>query len=144
MYCRSTYTHLGFGGNSMDIAREGKQSHRVVLANGSDPKGWKEDPYFIEIAKIEENTLRLSVSYTGGCAEHAFRLVAWDYFSKAEVPQAKLLLAHDANGDACKAIIKEALRFDISPLAAEYHRVYGPEPSTVWLRLRDFDIEYYV
>jgi predicted type IV restriction endonuclease len=128
----------------MDVAREGKQADRVVLANGSDPKDWKQDAYFIEIAKIEKDTLRLSVSYTGGCAEHAFRLVAWDYFSKSEALQAKLLLAHDANGDACKAIIKQALRFDISPLAAEYHRVYGPEPGTVWLRLRDFDIEYYV
>jgi hypothetical protein len=131
----------------MDVAREGKQAARVVLANGSDPKDWKQDVCFIEVAKIEKDTLRLSVSYTGGCAEHDFRLVAWDYFSKvskAEAPQAKLLLAHDANGDACKAIIKEALRFDIAPLAAEYHRVYGPEPKTVWLRLRDFDIEYFV
>jgi hypothetical protein len=128
----------------MDIAREGKQSHRVVLANESDPKGWKEDLYFIESAKVEKDTLHLGVSYTGGCAEHAFRLVAWDSFSKAEVAHAKLLLAHDANGDACKAIIKEELHFDISPLAAEYHRVHGPESSTVWLRLRDFDIEYYV
>jgi hypothetical protein len=128
----------------MDVAREGKPADRVVLANGSDPKDWKEDVCFIEVARIEKDTLHLSVSYTGGCAEHDFRLVTWDYFSKAEAPQVKLLLAHDANGDACKAIIKEALRFDISPLAAEYHRVYGPERGTVWLRLRDFDIEYYV
>jgi hypothetical protein len=128
----------------MDVAREGKQADRVVLANGSDPKDWKEDVCFIEVARIEKDTLRLSVSYTGGCAEHDFQLVAWNYFSKAEALQAKLLLAHNANGDACKAIIKEALRFDISPLAAEYHRVYGPEPGTVRLRLRDFDIDYYV
>jgi hypothetical protein len=128
----------------MNVTREDKQADRVVLANGADPTDWKEDAHFIETAKIERDRLHLSVSYTGGCAEHTFRLVAWDYFSKAESLQAKLLLAHDANGDACKAIIKEELRFDISPLAVEYHRAYGPEPSAVWLRLHDFDIEYYV
>jgi hypothetical protein len=128
----------------MDVAREGKQADQIVLANGSDPKDWKEDVHFIERVKIEEHTLHLGVSYTGGCAEHKFVLVAWDYFSKAETLQVKLLLAHDANEDACKAIIKEALCFDISPLKAEYHRVYGQEPSTILLRLRDLNIEYCV
>ena len=126
----------------MGVAREGKQFDRVVLANGSDPKDWKQDTHFIERAEIEEDALHVSVSYTGGCVEHEFRLVAWDYLSKAEPLHVKLLLAHEANGDPCNAIIREALRFDISPLKAEHHKGYGTKPCTLLLRLRDLDLEY--
>jgi hypothetical protein len=128
----------------MDVAKKGRRAIRVVLAKGSDPKDWKEDTLFIERAKLEQDTLHFGVRYTGGCAEHDFKLVVWDYFLEAETVQAKLLLAHDANGDACKAIIRKALWFDLSPLKAEYHRVYGPDPSTACLRLRDLNIEYYI
>ena len=126
----------------MDLAREGKQAGRVILAHGSNPKDWKEDMHFIERVEIEKDALHLSVSYIGGCAEHEFTLVAWDYSIKAETLQAKLLLAHNANGDDCKAIVREALCFDISPLKAEYHRVCGPASGIVLLRLRDLTIEY--
>ena len=128
----------------MDVAKEGKQVDRVVLANGSRPDDWKQDMHFIESAEIAKDALNVSVSYTGGCVDHDFRLVAWDYFSKAEIPQVKLLLAHDANGDPCKALIREALCFDISPLKAEYHRACGTKPGTLLLRLRDLNMEYCV
>lgn len=128
----------------MDDAGNNQQAERVVLANGSNSKDWRQDLHFVEGARIEKDTLHLRVSYTGGCTEHDFRLVAWDFFSKARTLHAELLLAHNANGDSCKAIIKEALRFDVSPLKEHYHMVYGPESGTVSLRLQDYNIEYYV
>jgi hypothetical protein len=128
----------------LDDTRNEEQAERVVLAKGSDPEDWSQDLHFVQGASIEEGTLHLRVSYTGGCAEHDFRLVAWDSYWKGRPPRAELLLAHDANGDSCKALIREELRFDLSPLKAQYHRVYGPEPGIVALRLGDLDVEYYL
>lgn len=127
----------------MGDVRKDKQAERVVLANGSKPKDWRQDLHFIEAARIEKDTLHLRISYTGGCAEHDFSLVAWDFSLKASILRAEMLLAHNANGDSCKAIIKETLRFDVSPLRAHYHEIYGPEPGIVLLCLRDIRVEYY-
>ncbi len=128
----------------MDDAGNDQQAERVVLADGSNPKDWRQDLHFVEGARIEKDTLHLRIWYTGGCAEHDFRLVARNFILKARTLQTELLLAHNANGDSCKATIKEVLRFDISPLRAQFHRVYGPEPGIVSLHLRGLTVKYYV
>jgi hypothetical protein len=128
----------------LDDTGNDEQAERVVLAKGSSPEDWRQDLCFVQGARIEEDTLHLRVSYIGGCTEHDFRLVALDFFSEGAPLRAELLLAHDARGDACKAMIREVLRFDVSPIKAQYHRVYGPEPGVVALRLGDLDVEYYV
>jgi hypothetical protein len=127
----------------LDEAGNDQQAERVVLADGSNPKDWRKDLHFVEGARIEKDTLHLRIWYAGGCAEHDFRLVAWNFILEARTLQTELLLAHNANGDSCKAIIKETLRFDISPLRAHFHKIFGPEPGTVLLCLRDLRVEYY-
>lgn len=143
-YCGLTYAHPRFGGEYLRDVRKDKQAERVVLVNESNRKDWRQDLHFIEAARIEKDALHLRISYTGGCAEHDFSLVAWDSSSKASILQAKLLLAHNANGDSCKAIIKETLRFDVSPLRAHFHEIYGPELGIVLLCLRDLRVRYYM
>ena len=53
-------------------------------------------------SNIDGDTLQLTVSYSGGCEEHEFKLVAWNYFLESNPVQAHVLLAHNANGDLCR------------------------------------------
>jgi hypothetical protein len=76
-------------------------------------------------------TLRLQVTYGGGCETHTFRLVGKDAFGVPTLgagllpassplpdpgPTAPLdvYLIHDANEDACRSLVSRTLAFDVS------------------------------
>jgi hypothetical protein len=45
------------------------------------------------------------------------------------------MIAHDDKDDACDALVKAELRFDLIPLRQAYSRAYGSGPSQMILRL---------
>jgi hypothetical protein len=119
------------------------QQNKIILANKSDRKKWKKDTYFINKSRVEKTNLFLTVTYSGGCKEHNFELVAWNYFvMKPNEIQADILLSHDSNSDSCKAIIKKELCFDLSPLNSEYHKFFQSTTGTMVLLLEDSKIRY--
>jgi hypothetical protein len=124
----------------------GQQQDKIILAKGSDLGRWKKDDYYITESRVEKgnnNLLFLSVTYTGGCKEHNFELVAWNYFiMKPNEIQADILLSHDSNSDSCKAIINKELCFDLSPLNSEYHKLFKSTSGTIVLQLEDLKIRY--
>jgi hypothetical protein len=65
---------------------------------------------------VAGDVLRLQVAYHGGCREHRFALVAGDCSVVDGTLHVELVLAHDAQGDPCKAIVREQLLFDLGPL----------------------------
>jgi hypothetical protein len=101
-----------------------RQIASVILADLGEfnREAWANDPYSFQVARIEGDMLQLTVSYSGGCAEHQFNLVAWNYFLESNPVQAHVLLAHNGNDDACDAIIARDLRFDLSPLKEAYQQ----------------------
>ena len=72
----------------------------------------------MEAIEVEGETVRLEISYTGGCETHLFELVARDWRVRCGSLEVELWLAHDAYGDACKAIMYEQLQFSLQPLIA--------------------------
>ncbi len=69
------------------------------------------DDFVLNDAPSEGSILTVSVAYSGGCSRHDFELV-WDgSFSKSNPPIAHMRHVHDANEDACKAVIREELLF---------------------------------
>ncbi|HEX7635320.1 MAG TPA: hypothetical protein VF427_08590 [Noviherbaspirillum sp.] len=79
------------------------------------------DPIFIEAGSFDGDQLFLNVRYAGGCGIHSFQL-SWDgQFMKSMPPQISAKLSHAANGDQCKSLQKELLRFDVSPALGEHH-----------------------
>lgn len=119
------------------------QQHKIILARQSDPGKWKKDVHFITASRVEKSNLFLSVTYSGGCKEHKFELVACKYFvRKANEIQADILLSHDSNSDSCKAIIKKELCFDLSPLKLEYHKFFQSTSGTIALVLEDLKVRY--
>lgn len=61
------------------------------------------------------DTLRLAVTYGGGCEEHDFRLVGAPGFSGEHPYELPLYLVHDGHGDNCRALVSETVSFDVSP-----------------------------
>lgn len=74
-------------------------------------------PTTIYDAKLNGNTLVLSIGYTGGCASHTFDLVGSEMISKSLPPIRYINLIHNANDEACKREMFDTLFFDITNLA---------------------------
>ncbi len=84
-----------------------------------------QDPYTIVNAEIKDGLLWLQTSYGGGCREHEFKMV----FNGIYVPRqdqetdvselVSLKLGHNGNGDACRSIVRQNIRFDLKPLQKE-------------------------
>jgi hypothetical protein len=71
----------------------------------------------IQSAEIKGTSIKLVVSYSGGCAEHRFRLIGSPILTKSLPPQRSVKLIHTNNGDQCKKMITDTILFDITPLA---------------------------
>ena len=90
-----------------------------VVVNEDGPDGvarWGSDPYELQSAEIEADTLLATVSYGGGCANHAFTLVLENAFKMTDPPRLPATLAHDADDDMCEAWLTEDYAFDLTPL----------------------------
>jgi hypothetical protein len=88
-----------------------------------------QDPLTIGGVGVSVNTLRIAVEYGGGCKEHFFNLIIDSSLFVSEPAQVNLWLSHDANGDACKALVHDTLLFDLTSLGTSQAlglRVYAP------------------
>lgn len=106
---------------------------------------WGDDEYELhtdgETAPVIDNdTLTLTVSYSGGCARHDFTLVADDEFRESDPVHLDVFLAHNANGDRCEAYPTVAYEFDLAPLRTLYEETYGREAGAIVLRFHGQDI----
>ena len=76
------------------------------------------DHYGVNEIVLDGNELFVNVTYGGGCEDHIFNLVMEPIFFSGIPPVYYYFhLSHDANNDACEALITEHnLCFDISEL----------------------------
>lgn len=90
----------------------------------------------IKNISIESDTIVLVVEYGGGCEKHDFKLFGFKYFLKSNPPQSDIFLSHNANGDLCKALLIDSLRFYLGPLKETYQFYYGyGNKGTILLRI---------
>ena len=104
---------------------------------GSTADAWGTDVYTINSATIEDDILSVDVSYGGGCETHVFTLVAEEQFLESFPVQLRVSLAHNANGDRCKAWLTEDYHFDLTPIKEVYQKGYRTDEGTIVLRLKD-------
>lgn len=107
----------------------------IIVAFDSQPDDWPGDLFAALEATLQADTMTLRVSFTGGCRDHRFELVAWSGWLESEPVQANLLLSHDDQGDPCEAEIIRDLRFDLTPLREDYRDAYRTVSDTVILNL---------
>lgn len=67
--------------------------------------------------KVVGNKMLIDISYSGGCAEHEFKLNGSPMIAKSLPPIRAIQLIHNANGDKCKKMIMQTLEVDIKALA---------------------------
>lgn len=72
------------------------------------------DPFTVKSTEVSGKILKITVTYSGGCEEHEFALKANGAVMKSMPPQMPITLEHNANGDNCRSLIEETLKFDIS------------------------------
>jgi len=107
----------------------------VLVPGPLDPQGQPHDAYTLEAVAVDGDTLRLDVSYGGGCRDHVFQLVISTAFLESEPVQARSVLSHDAQGDRCKALLHATLSADLTPLKEEWRRQYQKASGKIRLFL---------
>ncbi len=93
--------------------------------------------FLIEDGEIIKDILKLSVSYSGGCGEHEFGLIASKGIAKDNPPIGYMLLTHDAHADTCRAEMNEVLLFDLTPYRKHLQSSGLLESGTVLLPINN-------
>jgi len=112
----------------------------IVVDFGTSPASWPGDPFQIQDAVVAGNTLRIRLSYGGGCRTHDVKAVAWGGWMESFPVQVRLFLSHEDFDDPCDAWITRDLSFDLPPLRLAYQSSYGiadPGETTLILLLAD-------
>ena len=92
-------------------------------------------PFDIELADIQDQQLRATVTYSGGCGPHTFDLYVEDQQSDVN----RLLQLHHQTDDACERRVTEDISFDLTQPIAEHDSPQilftlqgnGLEPDTI-------------
>lgn len=95
---------------------------------------WRRDPVEIGNSLVRDDELVVEVTYGGGCREHEFTMVFSDTFLESDPVQSVALLAHDAGGDTCEALIAVTLVADLRALRNLWRRSYQAESGTIVIR----------
>lgn len=90
------------------------------------------DPFQLLAARVDGDSLVLTVQYSGGSAAHDFRLDPQGAPTKSLPRQQFFSLHHDAHGDLARALITEERAFDLVPYR-------DPRNAVVHLRLENWD-----
>lgn len=104
---------------STNVVRPGLASQTIDIRPGVGPDVLADD-VVVERAWIDGSTLRIDVSFSGGCAPHDFGAIAPAAFMESLPVGLPVYLRHQAHGDPCEAIMRRSLAFEIRP-AVQLH-----------------------
>ncbi len=114
----------------------------IILDNNDNTGSFKFDSYKLNDIKIVGDSIKINISYSGGCREHKFRLIAKNYFGDSNSPKAELVLSHNSNMDPCEAYPTEEHTFVLLPLKYEFYKMYGMESGEIRLMLEEKEVWY--
>jgi hypothetical protein len=100
-----------------------KTSDIILMTNKNSFSNFKTDEFFLEDGFIEDDILKIKVSYSGGCKNHQFSLVTKkDFQNMKNIHEINLQLFHNSNKDNCKKIVTEELFFNLLPLKTKLQK----------------------
>lgn len=116
----------------------------VVQIVDRDSAEWKRDSFKLDTMVVDGDSIRITVTYGGGCQDHTFALFMSPLIIQTNPAQVELYLRHDGHGDACFALITEAVAFNITPIRDYLKPHYGGEVEDVLLDLYRFEQDEFV
>lgn len=120
---------------SDSVAPNAMADGAVSVVDDVSSLAWPSDPLTIEAATITGDALQATVRFGGGCARHRIALLISHVFMESHPVQVHARLAHDADGDVCKALLTRTLMFDLTQLKRRYHASYGRGSATIIIHL---------
>ena len=119
MLFRSTACDFG---DPNGVDKDGNQI--IIVDDLNAVKKYADDNAKLNQATIVGDSMKLSISYSGGCQTHEFKLIGLKDFAESSPLQATIYISHNANKDDCEAFLTEELAFDIIPLKEHYNSIY--------------------
>jgi hypothetical protein len=107
-----TYEDVVLQNNDMDDIFD-----QVIIM--SELPDWPTGYFELNSAEILGDQLTVSISYSGGCRPHYFRLVSTKFMEEKPV-QVNAQIFHFNNNDPCDSWITEEIEYDLSPLKVLY------------------------
>jgi hypothetical protein len=126
--CAGNTTDVG------DVAMTLSDGRPAVLLV-ENPDNWPHDTYQFAEARLHGDTLTVTISHGGGCRTHEYALLVRPLFLESHPVQMHGSLAHDAKGDACKALLRPTLRFDLTPVKQAYQKAYNTQTAEIVLHI---------
>ena len=111
----------------------GKWGTLVFSGTADAAEEWGGDRFQLSAASITGDTLAVTVSYSGGCRDHQFTLVASASFLESDPVQLEVALAHNANGDPCRGWLTENHLFSLVPIKERFQSQYQDSGRIVLL-----------
>ena len=108
----------------------------IIMVDDLSSAGLATDYAHIISTTISSDVFVLVTQYGGGCTHHDFKLFGSKLFLESLPPQVEIVLSHNANGDQCKALITDSLRFSLTRLRELYQSSYGSKGALL-LRLHE-------
>ena len=100
------------------------------------------DPFEIEEATIEYDTLWLKTLHSGNCEMHIYD-GCFSEFAESSPVQVTIYISHNANGDECESSIGRDQPFDLSSIKQAYQDGYGVEGGTIMINIEGTEsLEY--
>jgi hypothetical protein len=131
------------GGTCTGIGPESGWTVGPVLEPMTNCDSTASDYFQIESAAIDGDAVALTVGYSGGCAEHRFR-VCWEgVFAESEPPQVMLTLQHDDGGDMCEAWPTTELEIPLGGVADAFREAFE-HGGTLVVNVGETALEYEV
>jgi len=88
----------------------------IINLYQDEMEGLTNTPVIVHNVTVEDDFLKMKVSFSGGCRNHTFDLINVEGEEQTE-DTAVLMLHHNSNDDMCEAVLTMDLKFDISSLS---------------------------
>jgi hypothetical protein len=107
----------------------------VAIVDDVNATVYPNDPFTIDSASISGDVLTITTHFGGGCQRHVFSLLLGRAFMESHPVQIHARVAHNARRDACDAIVRQTLTFDLTRLKQRYRQLYGGGPAIIHINL---------
>ena len=137
--CATLVVGCNLGCNAKDSLtdHDSRSGIEPIVVIDDDASKWGTDPTWIQSAAVSGSELDLSVTYSGGCKDHSFALVASEEFVNNGDIRLSVTLAHEGNDDYCEAALTERVTFELQPIAAHAKSTLGIKSGRIELLLSD-------